>query len=162
MDIRTSAYHFVIIIRPGVAGAILQTALSLTQSLIRRESIFNKPSVQNCKSYGAEILRECSQPPTCQVSGVQCNMSYVISHIIYVNIYIIFWQSGEVCQWMVCYQRGLPGLVYVSESYYLKVSTFIHFLKIVCFFKFGREIWLKSQVFKILVPVTGALISLLL
>ena len=40
---------------------------------------------------------------TCQVSRVRCHMSY---------IYIFFLQSDWASRWRVCYQRGLPRLVF--------------------------------------------------
>ena len=53
-------------------------------------------------------MRECSPPPnmsrvTCYVLRVTCHMSHVT---------FFFGQSGEAYQWRVCYQRGLPRLVY--------------------------------------------------
>ena len=40
----------------------------------------------NCESWRAEILRECSPPTTCHVSGVMCHMSnvtYQLSRVTY-------------------------------------------------------------------------------
>ena len=45
---------------------------------------------------------------TCHVSPVTCHMSRVI----YIFYFYFFLQSGETSQGRVCYQRGLPPLVY--------------------------------------------------
>ena len=58
--------------RPGVAGAVLQSPPwlinllihSLTHSVMVCGNIFKVLSIQNYKSWGAEILRECSRPTT--------------------------------------------------------------------------------------------------
>ena len=47
---------------------------------------------------------------TCYVSHVACHMSHVI---------FFFGQSGEAYQWRVCYQRGLPRLIYTLIAYSL-------------------------------------------
>ena len=50
---------------------------------------------------------------TCHVSRVTCHMSHVtcyMSHDIF--NFFIFWQNGGASQWSVCYQRGLPRLVF--------------------------------------------------
>ena len=43
---------------------------------------------------------------TCHVAHVMCHMSSVTCHIYF------FWQSGEAYRWRVCFQRGLPRLVF--------------------------------------------------
>ena len=76
---------------------------------------------------GLEMLRECSPPSMCHMSHVMCHMSCVTcngphvtchtSHITHNFIYFIYFlQSGEVSRCRVCYQRGLPRLVYKSQS----------------------------------------------
>ena len=42
---------------------------------------------------------------TCHVSRVMCHVSHVM------------WQSGEAYRWRVCYQWGLPRLVFLHNSY---------------------------------------------
>ena len=49
------------------------------------------------------ILKECLSPPTCYMSRVTCNIFF-------------FFLSGEAYRWRVCYQRGLPRLVYLYPS----------------------------------------------
>ena len=51
------------------------------------------------------MLREGSPPLTCHVSGVICHMSRVTCHF-------LFGQRCEASQWRVCYQWGLPRLVF--------------------------------------------------
>ena len=66
---------------------------------------------------------------TCHVSHVMCHVSHVtchvsrvtchVSHVIYLFIfYLFFGQSGEAYRWRVCYQRGLPRLVFTHTAYY--------------------------------------------
>jgi hypothetical protein len=61
---------------PGVAGVVLKSPLSLTDSLINSSissNISRTLSIPNQKSYRAEILRECLSITMCHVSGiVQC------------------------------------------------------------------------------------------
>ena len=60
--------RYVILNRHFVAGAVLRTTLSLTDSLSQTVTlflqIFKTPSFPNCKSQGPDILRESSTPPT--------------------------------------------------------------------------------------------------
>ena len=59
---------------------------------------------------------------TCHVSHVTCHMSRVMCHVsrvtchvshVFIFLFLIFLgQSGEAYPWRVCYQRGLPRLVY--------------------------------------------------
>ena len=44
----------------------------------------------------------------CHVSCVTCHMSHVTCNF----FFFFFWQSGEAYRWRVCYQRGLPRLVF--------------------------------------------------
>ena len=70
-------------------------------------------------------MRECSPPQTCHVSHVTCHVSRVtchLSHVIFLfYIYIFFLrkkigQSGGASRWRVCYQRGLPRLVFKASA----------------------------------------------
>ena len=67
---------------------------------------------------GAEILRECSLPTTCHMSHVACHMSHVMCHVSCVMchmspfFFLFFGQSGKAYWSRVCYQRGLPRLVF--------------------------------------------------
>ena len=42
----------------------------------------------NHKSYGADILREGSLPPTCHVSCVMCHVSHVTCHVSHVTCHV--------------------------------------------------------------------------
>ena len=57
-------------------------------------------------------MREFSPPQTCHVSRVTCHMSHVTCHMS--QFLIFFLQSCETFRWRVCYQRGLPCLVYTD------------------------------------------------
>ena len=49
----------------------------------------------------------------CQVSCVTCHVSCFTCHMSCVTCHIFCsWQSGEAYPWRVCYQRGLPRLVF--------------------------------------------------
>ena len=86
--IRTSAlkligliyYTLVIVNRPGVAGAFLQTASFLIklvgQWVILFLQIFRTPSLPNHKSQRGKIFSHVS-PVTCHVSHVICHMSHI-------------------------------------------------------------------------------------
>ena len=56
---------------------------------------------------------------TCHVSRVTCHMSRVTCHVSHVIFFIFFLQSGEAYRWRVCYQRGLPRLVFFLSDIYL-------------------------------------------
>ena len=71
------------------------------------------------------MLRECSPRPkhvTCHLSRVTCHVSRVTCHVSLVTCQMFFCfcyypkkknlQSGGARRWRVCYQRGLPRLVY--------------------------------------------------
>ena len=81
--------HFSLIKRPGVAGDVLQTPLLLISSP--------------------------PKPVTCHMSCVTCHISHVTYNISNKNkkkqkngI------SGGASRWKVCYQCGLPRLIFLS------------------------------------------------
>ena len=56
----------------------------------------------------------------CQVSRVMCQVAHVRCHMSHLFFYFfIFFQSGGAIRWRVCYQWGLPRLVY---QYFSKPS----------------------------------------
>ena len=68
-------------------------------------------------------MRECSPPNMCQMSRVTCHVSCVMCHVSHVTChvsqvthilfyFISFSQSCEASRWRVCYQQGLPHLVF--------------------------------------------------
>ena len=56
---------------------------------------------------------------TCHVSHVMCHMSQFFLSIF---LSIFFGQSGEAYRWMVCYQRGLPRLVFITNYVYTRFT----------------------------------------
>ena len=66
---------------------------------------------------------------TCHVSCVTCHVSNVTYHLPHVNRHLspvtfhFFWgkkmKNGGASWWRVCYQRGLPRLVYQQTEYFL-------------------------------------------
>ena len=60
-----------------------------------------------------------SQRVMCHVSRITCHMSHVI---FFIFLYFFFGQSGESYLWRVCYQRGLPRLVFFFK-YKLSYQT---------------------------------------
>ena len=70
--------------RLGVAGAVLQTPLSLNDSLSQR-------------SFSSKFVRCC-------VSCVTCHVSYVTCKFFFLQIF-------GASRWRVCYQWGLPRIV---------------------------------------------------
>ena len=73
----------------------------------------------------------------CQVSGVRCQVSGVT---IYIYIYF-FLQNCGACQERVCYQRGLPRLVF----FYNKLTFFVYMHVRYMALKFGLFYLHKSQ-----------------
>ena len=58
---------------------------------------------------------------TCPLSPVTCHVSYVMCHMLQYFLFFFsyfFGQSGEASRWRVCYQRGLPRLVYFVLCFY--------------------------------------------
>ena len=53
----------------------------------------------------------------CHVSRVTCHMSPVTCHLSHVTCHKKIGQSGEASRWRVCYQRGLPRLVFMMIDY---------------------------------------------
>ena len=54
-------------------------------------------------------------PVTCQVSLVICHVSHVTCQVSYVmSLFFLFFfgQSDEAYWWRICYQQGLPHLIY--------------------------------------------------
>ena len=60
------------------------------------------------------MLRECSFPTMCHMSGVMCHVSRVMCHIFFGGGG--GGQSGGASRWKVCYQRGLPCLVFYKPA----------------------------------------------
>ena len=48
------------------------------------------------------------------MSRVKCHMSDFLFNLFAINF---FGPNGEACWWRVCYQRGLPRLVYYKMTF---------------------------------------------
>ena len=87
---------------------------SLIHYVILLFLMFKTLSIPNCMSWGAEMLRECSPPTMCNISGVKSQVSCVTCQVSGVRcqfFFVFFLQSGGASLWSVCYQHGLPCLV---------------------------------------------------
>ena len=71
-------------------------------------NIFKALSIPNRKSQRAEILRECSSHTMCHLSHVKIFSFFHLKKILKKKI----GKSGGASRRRVCYQRGLPQLVY--------------------------------------------------
>ena len=69
----------------------------------------------NRESQRAKILRECSPSTTCHMSGVRCQVSRVTC-LFFFFFFFFFGQKVGASRWRVCYQRGLPRLVFNPEQ----------------------------------------------
>ena len=70
---------------------------------------------------------------TCRMSRVTCHMS----HVICLLFLLLFGQSGEAYRWRVCYQRGLPRLVF-----FLFRIGFKSFFSSICLFNLRHHLFL--------------------
>ena len=124
--------HVSIFNRPGVAGVVLQTPLSLIHWL-SEWAFSSKPSnhhyTQTIRARKLKLWDNVHLPPCvichvsnvlCHVSGVRCHMSGVtcqVSNVKKKNLDKVV----KLVWWRVCYQRGLPRPVLVS-IYFLSLS----------------------------------------
>ena len=103
--------------RPSVAGAVLQSPLLLTHWAI----LWFK-YLPNTVNHKPEELDRRFIPY--YVSCVMCHMSHVTCHVSHITSKFFFHlkkklslkiigPSGGTSWWRVCYQRGLPRLVYI-------------------------------------------------
>ena len=78
--------------------------------------MFTPPNVSRVTCHVSHVTCHMSHV-TCHMSHVTCHMSHVTCHMSRVTFFfiIIFWQSGEAYRWRVCYQPGLPRLVFLWE-----------------------------------------------
>ena len=98
--------------RPCVARAVLQSPLSVIDSLIKwsfsSESSRHFTS-QTVNAREMKFWENVHSPPsvTCHMSGVSCQVPCVRRPV----SQFLFGQSGGASRWRVCYQLGLPRLV---------------------------------------------------
>ena len=113
--------------RPGVAGAVLQTPLSLIHSIIHKVTRPFPSNLQNTFLHSQTVwarylkLWENVQFPTC----VSCHMSRVTYHMSDVVrcqmshfsfFFLFLFLSGAAFWWRVSYRWGLPRLVSWRET----------------------------------------------
>ena len=92
---------------------------------------------------------------TCHMSRVTCHMSHVMCHMSRVTFFFFFGQSGEAYLWRVCYQRGLPRLVFRKVPLKFMTISRIHALMKTCFDQW-RGAPLGSPCTAVPPPSTGA------
>ena len=101
--------------------------MPLSESVTLFLPIFKTSLLPNRKSYADELLREWSPPTTFHMSRVTCHMSFITCHVSHVMchmssfFFLFFFRSGSTYWWRVCYQRGLPFLIYLSMSKKLSI-----------------------------------------
>ena len=110
--------------RPGVVRAVLQTHLSFTELFVLSFRIFNSLSIPKCKSWGAEILRECSPPTMRQMPRIMCQLSSVT----YIYFFFFFLQSGGASR----------GRVFINGAYLVIffILTFLIICSLIIIFPF--------------------------
>ena len=105
--------------RPGVAGAVLQSASLLIKSLRKPfppnlQNIINyKPEELGSRNFERMFTPHNLSHVTCCMSRVTCHMSRVMCHMSHVTC-IFFFTACEAYCWRVCYQRGLPHLFFLG------------------------------------------------
>ena len=74
--------------------------------------MFTTPNVSCVMCHVARVTCHMSHV-TCHMSHVTCHLSPVTCHVSLFFFFFLFRQSGEAYPWRVCYQRGLPRLVFL-------------------------------------------------
>ena len=108
-------YLFILLLfRPGEAGAVLQTQLSLTdwssQSVSHplwkylQNTVSSKPWELGSWNFERMFTPQHVSQVTCPMSHITCHMSHVMCICFY--IYFFFLQIGEASWLRVCYQRS--------------------------------------------------------
>ena len=150
-EIMMQFYNYFIFNRPGVAGAVLQTASSLIKWVSQSSFSSRYSQHHDSQTVRARELKfwENVHPTPC----VMCHLSHVTCHISPVtchlspakcpkNLYffhtkkkIVFFnlvqkngQSGVASRWRVCYQQGLPRLFfwrYLPQHIYNKTALIL-------------------------------------
>ena len=124
--------------RPGVAGAVLQTPPSFNHSFNKRghfpPNLHNiiPPKPWELESWNFERMLTPHHVShvmyhvscvMCQVSGARCQVSGDRCNFF---LFLSFFpgQSCGASRWRVCYQRGLPCLVYPDIGNFIKKSLY--------------------------------------
>ena len=114
--------------RPGLAGAVLQTALffiHLVSESVYSSILSKYHKSQIVRARELTILRECSPPTKCHMSHVSIHVSHVTCHVSHVTCHVhmsyvlchMSQCSGEAQQW-----RVYPVYFYLSMSLALKCN----------------------------------------
>ena len=121
--------------RTGVAGAVLQTLSSLIHSFIHSLTDAFPPDLQkiiNPKPLELETWHFERMFTPHHVLHVICHLSYITCHVSPVTSHMSFFQkntfflfkknrqSGGTSRWRVCFQRGLPRLVFLRSTFEAK------------------------------------------
>ena len=102
--------------RPGVAGAVLHTALLLIHSVTapfppNLQDIINpQPLELGSWNVGRVFTPHHVSHVTCDVSHFACQISHVTCQVSTVRSHMYFFLNDGASRWRVCYQRGLPSL----------------------------------------------------
>ena len=64
------------------------------------------------------------------MSGVMCHVSHVTCHILFYFSFSFFGQNCGASRWRVCYQRGLPRLVFTFGGCFLDLILILYKLKV--------------------------------
>ena len=103
--------------RPGVAGAVLHTALLLINALIQwsfSSRYSQDHDSQTVRARGLKFWESVHPTPCvmCHVSRVTCHVSSVTCHLSHAFFFFFYptkiLQSVGASRWRVRYQRGLP------------------------------------------------------
>ena len=75
------------------------------------ERMVTSPNVSHVRCHMSRVTCHMSRV-TCHMSRVTCHMEFFLIFFLIFFLFFLFGQSGEVYRWRVCYQRGLPRLVF--------------------------------------------------
>ena len=101
-------------------------------------------------------MRECSHPTMCHMSDITCYVSHVRCHVsgvtcqvscvtfsFFLFFLLLFEGSGGTSCWRVCYQRGLPRLVFNDLRNILQVWKHLNisqtYLKLTWYFRHPKQ-----------------------
>ena len=105
---------------PSVARAVLETTKvidrfseSVSQSALSSKSLKYHTNRKSREQSPPQHVTCHLSPVTLHVSCGACHLSLVMWRM-FLFIYLFFGQSVEAYCWRVCYQQGLPSLVFYS------------------------------------------------
>ena len=113
---------------PGIAQAVVQTPLSLIPPNL--QNILNQKWLKLGTWHFERRFIHLTPTVICHVSHVTCHISRVMCHVSHVTFFFFLFsgQFSEAYRWRVCYQRGLPRLVYFTYNsiYHILLTLFNH------------------------------------